>query len=328
MPIHAIIARTALAATLVAAASGPLRAETLTVAPVPITEWKAVYGRVEARDTVPARARIGGTLASLEVEEGDAVTAGQRIAVVTDEKIAFQIDAIDARLRALGSELENAEAELERAETLVARGVTTRQRVDQLATAVDVVRNQIAAAEAERSVIVQQGAEGEVLAPAAGRVLDVPVTEGAVVLPGEPIAMLGSGGTFLRLAIPERHATRLEDGALIEIEDESGVETGRLAKVYPEIENGRVIADVEVEDLDADFVGARVLVRLPVGEREAILVPQSAVHTRAGLDFVAVADGDGTVERTVLIGGEVRRDGRTFIEILTGLAAGDDVVIQ
>ena len=34
-------------------------AEPYTVEPTTITEWKAVYGRVEARDLVPARARIG-----------------------------------------------------------------------------------------------------------------------------------------------------------------------------------------------------------------------------------------------------------------------------
>jgi hypothetical protein len=54
-----------------------------------LPEWKAVYGRIEARDTVPARARIGGLLEELLVAEGDAVTAGQRIAVVRDDKIGF-----------------------------------------------------------------------------------------------------------------------------------------------------------------------------------------------------------------------------------------------
>ena len=46
------------------------------------------------------------------------------------------------------------------------------------------------------------------MAPGDGRVLTVPVTRGAVVLAGEPIATIGGGGFFLRLAIPERHAER------------------------------------------------------------------------------------------------------------------------
>lgn len=319
--------RGALLALSLAGLAGSAAADTLTVTLRPVTEWKAVYGRVEARDEVPARARIGGTIAELAVEEGDTVRAGARIATVTDEKIAFQIAALDAQLRALQSQLDNAQAELARAETLVERGVVTRQRLDQLRTTAEVTRNQMAATRAERSVIVRQGEEGEVLAPADGRVLTVPVTRGAVIMAGEPVATLGSGGTFLRLAIPERHAAELRDGAEIEIAATGGAVTGRLVKVYPTIEAGRVIADVEVDRLDTDFVNARVLVRVPVGERQAVLVPPQAVTTRAGLDFVVVAGRQGPVERTVLTGGPVRVGGDRYLEILTGLAPGDQVIL-
>lgn len=320
--------RAAVLAASVAAFAGPvLAAETMAVETRAVTEWKAVFGTVEARDQVPARARIGGTIAELAVEEGDSVRAGERIAVVTDEKIAFQVAAIDARLRALQSQLENAEAELARAQTLVERGVVTRQRLEQLATSAEVIRNQISAARAERSVAVRQGEEGEVLAPADGRVLTVPVTRGAVIMAGETVAMLGSGGTFLRLAIPERHAASLKDGLAIEIGANGAAFTGRLAKVYPTIQAGRVIADVEVERLDTDFINARVLVRVPVGERQAILLPAATVATRAGLDFVRLAGPDGPVERTVLTGGTVRLDGGAFTEILSGLAPGDEVLL-
>ena len=36
-------------------------AGTLVVQPVAVPEWKAVYGRVEARDTLAARARVANT---------------------------------------------------------------------------------------------------------------------------------------------------------------------------------------------------------------------------------------------------------------------------
>ena len=55
------------------------QAETLTLAPVKVTDWKAVFGRIEARDRLPARARLGGTLVELAVNEGDLVTAGDVI---------------------------------------------------------------------------------------------------------------------------------------------------------------------------------------------------------------------------------------------------------
>lgn len=298
-------------------------AESVTVEPVAITEWKAVYGRVEARDRIPARARLGGTLVSLVVAEGDVVAQGAVLAQIVDEKLGFQLSALDAQNGALEAQLANAQAELARGEELLAQGVTTAQRLDALRTQVDVVTGQIAALAAQRQVVAQQAAEGAVLAPVAGRVLDVPVAQGAVVMPGEAVAQLGGGGIFLRLAVPERHAADLTEGDAIEIEGPEGTVTGRLAKVYPLIENGRVVADVEVEGLTDRFVDARVLVRLPVGEREALLVPEAALVTRGGLDFVAV---EGAGLRTVVPGARVTVAGAAMVEVLTGLTAGDAVL--
>lgn len=319
--------RLALIAAAFAATAPAFAAETLVLAPRSVTEWKAVYGRVEARDLVPARARIGGTVAELRVGEGDEVEAGERIAVVRDDKITFQIAAIDAQLRALRAQLARAEAELERGRSLVERGVTTAQRLEQLATDVDVTLNQIAATEAQRSVIVQQGEEGEVLAPASGKVLAVPVTRGAVVMAGESVATIGGGGFFLRLAIPERHSADLRQGAAIRIATAGAETTGQLVKIYPQIENGRVIADVEVESLEQTFVDARVLVEVPVGTRDALVVPQAAVATRSGLGFVRVVAGGREIERAVVPGEAIVGDGEPHVEILTGLLPGETVIV-
>lgn len=307
-------------------AASPVLAGTLTLAPTTVIEWKAVYGRVEARNTVPARARIGGLVVKLAVTEGELVKAGQKIATVQDDKIAFQIAALDAQLRALQAQLGTAQSELARGQTLVGKGVMTAQRLDQLRTEVDVARNQLAATEAQRSVIVQQGAEGDVFAPGDGRVLTVPVTRGAVIMAGEVVATIGGGGVFLRLAVPERYAPTLKQGAGIRINAGGKESAGRLAKIYPQIDNGRVVADVEVDNLDTDFIDARVLVQLPVAERSALLVPAAAVATRSGIDFVRVAAAGMETERAVVTGERMTRADGDYVEILTGLAAGDVVV--
>lgn len=298
-------------------------ADTVTLAPTTVTEWKPIYGTVEPRNEVPARARIGGVIDELLVTEGDSVTAGQRIATVRDEKIGYQIAAYDAQIEALQAQLATAETELQRGETLVARGVATAQQLDQLRTTVDVTRSQIAAAEAGRAVVVQQGAEGDVVAPEDGRVLTVPVTRGAVVLAGEPVATIGSGGLFLRLAVPERHAAVLEEGATIRIGIGGAASEGRLVKVYPQIEGGRVTADVEVPDLPGAFVNARMPVELPVGERRALFVPAAAVATRSGIDFVTVMEAGAEVARAVMLGEPVGDQ----VEVLTGLRTGDEVLV-
>jgi len=303
-----------------------LLAEDVVLAPISVTEWKAVYGRIEARSRIPARARLGGTLVSLGVSEGDVVTAGQVLAQVVDAKIDYQLAAIDAQLQALAAEMDNAKVELTRGEDLLARGVTTAQRLDALRTQVDVLTGQIAAVGADRKVVEQLALEGAVLATIAGRVLSVPVAAGAVVLPGEAVATIGGGGIFLRIAVPERHAAFLQEGDAIEIETAKGLSQGTLARIYPLIENGRVIADVEVPDLPDSFIDARVLVRLPVDTRSALMVPVSAVITRTGLDFVEVAGPDGSFLRTVVLGQHQTIGSTPMIEVLSGLMAGDQVV--
>ncbi len=299
------------------------------VKPIDIVETKAVFGRIETRDVIPARSRIGGTLIWLGVTEGDAVVTGQSIATVIDDKLALQLRAAEARIRALNSEQANARAELQRAQTLLARGSGTQQRVDQLSTQLDVFKNQIAAAEADRSVILQQAAEGEVTVPVSGRIMEVPVTRGAVVLPGEPVARIAGGGFFLRLALPERHTNDLKLGATVTIGEASGSvpAIGKLAKIFPQIENGRVIADVEVEKPGDYFVGARVLVHVPIRTRAVLAVPKQAVRTISGVDFLTLTTPGGKQEIAVVLGAPVALSAGEGVEILSGARAGDRIVV-
>ncbi|WP_299359583.1 efflux RND transporter periplasmic adaptor subunit [uncultured Paracoccus sp.] len=288
-----------------------------------VTDWKAVYGRVEPRVSLPARARIGGTLTELTVQEGDRVTVGQEIAQIVDDKIDIQIAAAQSQRAALASQLANAQTEQERNAALVERGVATRQQRDALATQVQVLQDQIAAQEAQIRLIEQQRDEGAVLSPVDGTVVTVPQAVGAIVMPGEPVATIGGGGFFLRLAVPERHAGALTPGAAIRLETADGEAEGRLAKIYPQIENGRVVADVEVPDLDARFVDARMLVRVPVGERRVLAVPEAAVMNVSGLDMVTVATDDGPVRRLVLRGESIPGAGGDLVEVVSGLREGD-----
>lgn len=306
-------------------ATAALAQEAQPVARVELPVWKPVYGRVEPRDSIPARARIGGTLQELTISEGDPVKAGQIIARIKDDKLDFQLKAAQSQLESLESQLANAESDLERGEALLKRGVTTTQRQDALRTQVDVLKGQIAAQNAQISVVEQQMAEGAVLAPLSGKVVSVPQAAGAVIMPGEPIANIGGGGFFLRLAIPERHATALKQGADITVTTGVGEQTGKLARIYPQIENGRVIADVEVPDLNAAFIDARVLVRVPVGSTQALVVPASALGNVSGLDHVILQGADGPVMRIVVPGEHLTLDGTDMVEVVTGLRPGDQV---
>jgi RND family efflux transporter MFP subunit len=322
---------------LVATPWSSMAAAQFVVKEVTIPEMKAVFGQVESRTVVPARARIGGTIREIRVSEGTQVEEGEVIALVVDDKIAIELIAAQARIKALNSQLENARTELDRAQQLLARGVAAQSRLDQAKVEFDVVVNQVAAAEADMAVIEQKAREGEVLAPASGRVLTVPVTPGSVILAGEEIARVASGRYYLRLSLPERHASEIVEGSSVAVgqrglspSEAGGVETaraGRIAKVYPEIADGRVIADVEVETLGDYFVNERTLVWIPVGRRTVLAVPPTAVTTRHGVDYVRIVTAAGEQDVAVILGETFDDGAGSRIEVLTGLRDGDRVVL-
>jgi hypothetical protein len=102
---------------------------------------------------------------------------------------------------------------------------------------------------------------------------------------------------------------------------------GRIEKVYPLIENGRVTADVAVDGLSDSFIGQRILVRVPVGSRQVLAVPQGAIQRRAGLDLVELADNGQSRLVTVVPGPVVETADGPMVEILTGLRSGDMVIV-
>jgi RND family efflux transporter MFP subunit len=297
---------------------------------------KAVFGQIESRTVVPARARIGGTIREIRVSEGSEVKEGDLIAVVVDDKIALELQAAEAQIKALTSQLANAQTEVDRAERLVSQGVTTQSNLDAAKTQLDVVTNQAAAAEANKAVVEQRAREGETLAPASGRVLTVPMTAGSVILPGEQVARIATGPYYLRLSLPERHAAEIVEGDTVLV-GERGVagatsvptsaRSGKVAKVYPEIADGRVIADVEVADVGSYFVNERTLVSIPVGKRTVLAVPPAAVKTLHGVDYVRLADDGGEMDVAVILGESFNMADATLMEVLSGLADGDRVVL-
>ncbi|MCA3441275.1 MAG: efflux RND transporter periplasmic adaptor subunit [Rhodobacter sp.] len=295
--------------------------------PLEVAETKALFGQIESRFVVPARSRIGGTITALDVTEGDEVDAGQVIARIVDEKLDLQLAAAEARLAAARSQLDNARTELARSESLLERGSTTVQAVDRVRTSVTVARNAVTELDSGKAVILQQMAEGDVKAPAAGRVLSIPTRLGEVVLPGEAVATIAAGQVFLRLAIPERHANGLSVGDRVAIGDGADPRGGRIEKVYPLIENGRVTVDVVVDGLSGAFIGQRVLVQVPVGTRQALAVPQAAIRRSAGLDLVAISTGGAARTVTVVPGPVVATPDGPMVEILSGLRAGDTVIL-
>jgi len=323
MRMIATIPAMALAAMITATAVA--QEAVLTVESRQIQDRKAVFGTVQSVDITVARTRIGGTIESLTVDEGSSVAAEDAIASVRDPKLPIERAAVDARIEALGAQFELAKTELDRVQRLIRTGAATQARLDEAQTRLDVVRGDLAATRAQRAVIAERMAEGAVLAPRSGRVLQVHVTEGSVVLPGEPVATIAAEAYVLRLQLPERHARFLSVGDEVLVGargmamTEQEMRPGRVRQVYPEMDRGRVIADVEVDGLGDFFVGERTRVYVSTGSRETIVIPPDYIYWRFGLSYVRLKDGGEVVVQLGLpaAGG---------LEVLSGLRPGDVLV--
>jgi RND family efflux transporter MFP subunit len=324
-----LIAAFALCLAVTGAAGASLAAEAVpsewTVAVREIADRKAVFATVESVDQTEARSRLQGTVEDLTVDEGSKVSAGQRIAVVRDPKLIPRLAAVDARIESLKAQRKLAQVEYDRAAELRRSGTGTQARLDAAQTQLNVVISEIAAANAERAVIAQEQAEGAVLAPEAGRVLAVRVTEGSVVLPGDVIATIAVERYVLRLHLPERHARFIKEGDSVLVGARGlgpgggMLGEGRVRQVYPELKDGRVVADVDVSGLGDFFVGERVRVYVATGTRQAIIVPNEFLAQRFGLTYARLKDEGEVVVQTGL-----PADGG--IEVLSGLKPGDVLV--
>lgn len=322
-----------LAAVLLLASTAAAPAQSSFTATLrPLDDEKAVFATVESQNVVPARARIGGTVADLSVHDGDEVAQGQTIALVGDDKLQLQLRSLDAQIAGLRSQLTGAQADFGRIDALAHSGAVSRQQLDQSRTALDVANSALAARIAERAVAAQQMSEGAVLAPTSGRVLVVPVTRGSVVLPGDQIATIAEGNFVLRLAVPERHARFLRQGDKIRLDGDdlgtSGPVFGTITLVYPRVQDGRVMADATAPGIGTYFVGQRIRVWISAGKRLSYVIPGRFIATHFGLSYVAEQGGDGRVFAIPVQRGRdmPAPDMPDGVEILSGLQNGDVLV--
>jgi RND family efflux transporter MFP subunit len=294
-------------------------------------DYRTVAAVLTNRDIGDARARIGGTLQRLLVHEGDTVRRGQVVAVIVDRRSTLEAQAGAAGVAAAEAQAERARGDFARAQFLFERGVYAQARMDAVQAETRAAEALLRAARAQHGALAEASNQGRVLAPADGRVTRAIVPEGAVVMPGEVIVGIATGARVLRIDLPEAEARNITLGSEIRILTEDETAPPRLARVrqvYPAIESGRVVADLDASGFEDEFVGMRVRILVPAGEREAIVIPASYLTTRYGVDYVRLTRaGGGVIDAPVQRGARVPMEGMPDgVEILSGLRPGDAIL--
>jgi membrane fusion protein, multidrug efflux system len=287
-----------------------------------VDDLKPVPGMYTTYKIAEATARLSGVLADLRVREGDMVRKGQVIGWVEDRKIGQQTSAYNAQAAAAEAQAVQAKAHYNRVKTLVDKGIYAQAALDQAEADFKAAEANIRAARAQAAASGAYGNEGAIVSPDNGRILRVPVPKGAVVMMGQSVATVTSGEPLVRIELPEAQGRTLKTGDSVRLSSGERMTTGTITQIYPSATQGQIVADVTPAGLEDLLIGARVTAYVRLGHRQAILLPRDYIQTRYGLDYVRLAQGNGSVLETTV---ETAPYDNGYVEVIGGLNNGDRV---
>jgi Cu(I)/Ag(I) efflux system membrane fusion protein len=170
--------------------------------------------------------------------------------------------------------------------------------------------------------------------PVSGTVIDKPSVQGMRFMPGDPLYRIVDMSTVWLIAeVFEQDLAGVHVGqsATIAVKAYSGRSfTGRVAFIYPVVGEQTRTARVRIEmanpdDLLKADMYANVEIAAPVGPRDVLAIPESAVIDSGARQVVLIDHGDGRFEpRAVKLGD--RADG--YVAVIDGVRADERVVVS
>jgi membrane fusion protein, multidrug efflux system len=157
-------------------------------------------GTLASSDELQLSFKIGGVVARVLVQEGQAVRAGQPLA-------ALDLREIDAQLAKARTALTKAQRDLARAQNLYKDSVATLENVQDATSAVEIAQSDYTTAAFNQRYAI-------ILAPTNGVVLRKRATAGELVSSGQAVIVMGSAGSgsIVRVGITDRDAVRIRIG--------------------------------------------------------------------------------------------------------------------
>lgn len=311
------------------------------VAAAAVPDQLEAVGTVKARNSSQIAARIAGTVTALHAKEGDRVTKGKLLATLEAAESTAGAAAAAAGVEEARRGVDEARARKKLADTTFERfnklfqeQAVTRQEFDSRQTEKELADQGVARAEARLTQALQSSrAAGAVAgytritAPLAGIVTAKAVDVGMTVFPGTPLLTVEEEGNYrLEVAVPESLLGKIKAGmtARVVIDGVATNLTGRVAEVVPTADpisrTFTVKLDVGAKGLRSGMYGKA---SFPVGERQGVLVPKSAVMERGALTAIWVVDRE-SIARLRLV--KTGRELGDRVEVLSGLSAGERIV--
>ncbi|QFT76289.1 efflux RND transporter periplasmic adaptor subunit [Erythrobacter sp. THAF29] len=290
-----------------------------------------INGVIEAPGTIAARREMpvgivgeGGRVVSVPVDAGDWVRQGQVLAVIDRSVQNQQAAAQAAQIEVARADAELAQANLDRALKLVDRGFVSKADVDRLTATRDAAVARVKVAEAQLSELRARNARLNVIAPAAGYVLERNVEPGQTVSGGTPaLFRIARGGEMEMLArVGETQLASLSQGVMASVTP-TGIDKsfqGQVWQLSPVIDEQTRQGTVRIALSYAPELrpGGFATARISSGTITATVLPESAVLADDEGSYVYVVDDEDKAVRRAVKTGMVTPEGIAITEGLTG----------
>ncbi len=295
-------------------------------------------GIINATGTLAARREMpvgvvgeGGRVVSVPVEAGDWVNAGQILAVIDRSVQIQQTASAAAQIEVSRADAELAQANLDRALLLVERGFVSQADIDRLTATRDAAVARVRVAEAQLGERQARNAQLNIVAPAAGLVLERNVEPGQVVGGGSGVLFsIARGGEMELLAqIGETELGNIPLGASGTVVP-VGTERSFTCQVWqksPTIseQTRQGTARCALSYDPALRPGGFASIELNSGAVVAPRLPESAILTDAQGSYVMIVNGDNQIERRAVTLGLITDGG---IVIDSGLDGSERIVAR
>ncbi|MGP1385712.1 MAG: efflux RND transporter periplasmic adaptor subunit [Thainema sp.] len=333
---------------------------------VPINQTLSATGTVEAIDLLPIAPRASGLqVQQVLVEEGNAVQAGQTLAVLDDTVLQSQIRQAEAQIEsaqagvrqrqaALGqAQASQAEAQrnFERYQTLANEGAISRETLDSKVTAAATAQESVSlaqadianaeasvrSAEANLSQLRSQLDQTLVVAPADGIIAEKIARVGNVSSASDPLFTLIRDDLLeLQVKVPQTNLAQVRLGAPVKITSSSDRRLqleGRVREIAPLVDANTREATVKISLPSSPLLrpGMFLSAEIVTEQGRGFAIPSEAVMSdNSGASFIYALDVNNVVERRPIeVGARLPQgDGDAQVEVLSGLGSGDRIVVK
>ena len=293
----------------------PTPVEVVVVKPVTVQEDVAAVGSLRSNESVVLRPEVTGRIATIGFRDGQVVKKGQLL-------IGLDATLNEAEVAQYRAEYDLALSNLKRSEDLAQQKFISSSARETAASNAQVAEARLKLAQARLSKM-------RIVAPFDGVVGIRGVSLGDYVKDGTDLVNVEDIRNLkVDFRLPERSLSQIQVGQVVEVVADAlpGLPwQGQIEAINPRIDaNGRSLElRARLDNASGKLrPGLFVRVRVIVGERNGLLVPEEAIVPQ-GEEFYVYKVVDGAARRVAVKIG-VRRAAQ--VEIVQGVAAGDQVV--